>query len=83
MPKREEEKNRLKISAHTGNRPGASSFVGQHANLWAIRSGSARLKITIHVEETIRVSANILFVTRAKACVHCLFLPDLLICNWC
>ena len=61
-----EKKKTLKIRAHPGNRPQASGFVGRHANHYGTRPGRARLKITIHIDETIRVSANIVFLTHVK-----------------
>ena len=57
---------------HTKNMcsPRSSAFVARHANHQATISGRARLEITVHIEETIRVSVTSIFAFRVNCDLH-------------
>ena len=57
----------------SGNQPWSSGAIVRHANHYATMSGRARLEITIHIGQIIRVSALFVFANRVKMSFFTLF----------
>ena len=70
--KKEEKESNVKY-VPTANRPQSSGSKDRHANHKATRSGRARIEITVHIGQIIRVWAIFEFANKVKGVFFTLF----------